>query len=564
MLISRQLLLLSHWALGVLAAKDNLQRNPVDTPQNRSYWSPGFDIQTDYEDKTPPGRLREYELTITQEWIAPDGYLTYGTVFNGRYPGPTIEADWGDTLLLQGITVINNLKNYNGTYYSVPCQDTNGLVDVGGPLIINGPSVLDYDFDLGPWLFSDWYHADAFSLYHEELDTVRNLAPLPDSIVLNGKGVCDCDQATDSRCTGKAEYYEVLVTEGKTYKIAVENTGTLLTLTFFIDGHNFTVIETDFVPIEPYSTNVLNVGIGQRYIILVEANASFEHGTNFWIHAHYCALATFFPTSSVGIIRYDSHNTSDPYTPPASELNQNFGCSDPDPKDLVPIVKRTVGNRVNTQEEADYLKIGLEFWPNASDPNSHIHKWMLQNTPLYLDWEDPSLKKLALDKNSSFPAETVPYFLDFETDEWVYFVITNNYSVETVSPPRQSIQSVHPIHLHGHDLLVLAQGEGSFTNDIVPNLNNPSRRDVTDVPIGGFVWIAFKVDNPGAWLIHCHIAWHASDGLALQFIEQPNKIKGLLTNAGVLPEFSQRCDEWSDWYTEVNEKVDALQEDSGI
>ena len=30
--------------------------------------------------------------------MAPDGYLTNMTVVNGQFPGPTIEADWGDTI----------------------------------------------------------------------------------------------------------------------------------------------------------------------------------------------------------------------------------------------------------------------------------------------------------------------------------------------------------------------------------------------------------------------------------------------------------------------------------
>jgi FtsP/CotA-like multicopper oxidase with cupredoxin domain len=37
-------------------------------------------------------------LTISNVVMAPDGYLTNMTVVNGQFPGPTIEADWGDTI----------------------------------------------------------------------------------------------------------------------------------------------------------------------------------------------------------------------------------------------------------------------------------------------------------------------------------------------------------------------------------------------------------------------------------------------------------------------------------
>lgn len=230
------------------------------------------------------------------------------------------------------------------------------------------------------------------------------------------------------------------------------------------------------------------------------------------------------------------------------------------------MVPRQVGRRVNDMEPSEYLKIGLEGWPNASDPNSLIHKWVLRHAPMYLDWSQPSLKKLAIDSGNAslFPPETEPIYLDYETGEWVYFVITNNYTLDDVIPQRTLPQSVHPIHLHGHDFFVLAQGEGPFTPDIVPNLNNPPRRDVANCPLNGYLWMAFQIDNPGAWLMHCHIAWHASDGLSIQFLEQPGKIKGLMEKAGVLPEYSKRCDEWTDWYKNNNMKNGAEQDDSGI
>jgi hypothetical protein len=63
------------------------------------------------------------------------------------------------------------------------------------------------------------------------------------------------------------------------------------------------------------------------------------------------------------------------------------------------------------------------------------------------------------------------------------------------------------MHLHGHDFYVLGSGIGNFT---VENLNydNPIRRDTAMLPAGGWLAVAFKTDNPGAWLMHCHVAWH--------------------------------------------------------
>jgi len=73
----------------------------------------------------------------------------------------------------------------------------------------------------------------------------------------------------------------------------------------------------------------------------------------------------------------------------------------------------------------------------------------------------------------------------------------------------------HPIHLHGHDFAILAQNTTAYDPVDSPatfNFNNPPRRDVALLPSNGYLAIAFKPDNPGVWLLHCHIAWHSSSG----------------------------------------------------
>lgn len=64
----------------------------------------------------------------------------------------------------------------------------------------------------------------------------------------------------------------------------------------------------------------------------------------------------------------------------------------------------------------------------------------------------------------------------------------------------------HPIHLHGHDFFVLAQDTGSFNASTASiNWSNPMRRDVAMLPASGHLVLAFETDNPGIWLMHCHI-----------------------------------------------------------
>jgi len=51
------------------------------------------------------------------------------------------------------------------------------------------------------------------------------------------------------------------------------------------------------------------------------------------------------------------------------------------------------------------------------------------------------------------------------------------------------------------------------------------RRDTITLPGGSSATLRIVADNPGAWLFHCHIDWHLSSGLAVQFIEAPLQIQ---------------------------------------
>ena len=75
---------------------------------NRACWlrneNTGFEynISTNYEDTnlTPVGIHRYYELNITDKWVNADGLgFPEGKIFNEMYPGPWIQACWGDVRL---------------------------------------------------------------------------------------------------------------------------------------------------------------------------------------------------------------------------------------------------------------------------------------------------------------------------------------------------------------------------------------------------------------------------------------------------------------------------------
>jgi FtsP/CotA-like multicopper oxidase with cupredoxin domain len=68
--------------------------------------------------------------------------------------------------------------------------------------------------------------------------------------------------------------------------------------------------------------------------------------------------------------------------------------------------------------------------------------------------------------------------------------------------------AVHPMHLHGHHALVLSR-------DGVPATGSPWWTDTLDVEPGERYQIAFRADNPGIWMDHCHNLRHAAAGLTM-------------------------------------------------
>jgi len=74
--------------------------------------------------------------------------------------------------------------------------------------------------------------------------------------------------------------------------------------------------------------------------------------------------------------------------------------------------------------------------------------------------------------------------------------------------------------------------------------------------------LGFPANNPGSWVMHCHIAWHAAQGLSLQFLERKNEIKGVQP-AGSVDSLNQGCSEWKSWYNSAARKYTA-DYDSGI
>jgi FtsP/CotA-like multicopper oxidase with cupredoxin domain len=69
-------------------------------------------------------------------------------------------------------------------------------------------------------------------------------------------------------------------------------------------------------------------------------------------------------------------------------------------------------------------------------------------------------------------------------------------------------QKFHPIHIHGHVFTILARNGQRL-------LGSPIHVDAVLVSPGETWDVAFKADNPGIWMLHCHVLAHAAGGMSM-------------------------------------------------
>ncbi|KAK3393243.1 Cupredoxin [Podospora didyma] len=535
-----------------------------NTPTSRGCWG-DFKIDDDVTHSWPnTGVTRRFNFDVQLKTLAPDGVNKLMMTANGQYPGPTIEANWGDDVEVKvcnflplngtgihfhGVRQLNT--NYaDGTVSQTECpiapgdchtyrwkatqhgsswyhshysiQYGDGLL---GPIVIHGPSTSNWDIDLGPLLLTDYYHESVFDLAQRPIVKSLGIPPIAVNGLINGKNEFD----------NGGKRHELKFTKGKKHLLRLVNTGSEVIFRFGIDKHKMTVVAVDFVPIQPWETKTVLLAVGQRFDVIVEADQDIG---DYW--ARGVPMLTCFAINLMAhdiraIVRYNSASTADPTLTQSISWPMLDTCRDESLSSLVPYIPHDVGPSDITKD-FDALLL-----PSAND--SLALRWQVGGPAPYKPPKaSPIAKQLfdfsgpSQDAADNITADFVPIDLTHLSGaNWVYLVIESFLPLP------------HPLHLHGHDSYILARGAGLFlANAIEIQTANPPRRDTINLPSNGFVIVAFQTDNPGSWLFHCHIEWHLHDGFAMSIIERPeSEIKALYANSGQESEMRRVCANWA-------------------
>ncbi|KAK8014122.1 hypothetical protein PG990_007418 [Apiospora arundinis] len=529
---------------------------------NRACWTDNFNIQTDYETSTPPAastpRTYDWELTEQDNWVGPDGrILPKVMLINGQFPGPTLRADWGDDVVINvknslrtngtsihwhGIRQLHNnihdgangvtecplapgkTKTYRwkATQYGTSWYHSHFSAQYGngvwGAIVINGPSSVNWDIDLGPFPISDSYDQAADEIIHS---TQTAGPPASNNVLFNGTNINPLDPT-------KGKYARVQLQPNRRHLLRLINPSVEHNFHVKLVGHQFTIMATDMVPVNSFTTDEIFMGVGQRYDIMIEGDKA---PGNYWFNVTFPAsklCGTSLNNFPAAIFTYA--NAPDPQGLPTTQGVPPTDTSCQDRTNFVPVISREAPNF--TLDPNRDLKVTLDGPPFL---------WKVNGSDVNVDWDRPVLDYV-LEGNTSYPRHENLYIVN-EKDVYTYWVIENQNALP------------HPMHLHGHDFLILGRSppQGEPRAFSTPqdggslNLVNPTRRDVTMLPGNGWLVVAFRADNPGNWLFHCHIAWHVSAGLAVDFLERAAEQKGQI-GAQDLAEYQQTCREWREYF----------------
>ena len=352
------------------------------------------------------------------------------------------------------------------------------------------------------------------------------------------------------------------VEQHATYRFRIASPAAERAYEISIDLHILTMVAMDGQEMEPVDVNSFIIASGQTMDFQFTASQAVD---SYWLRA-VTLRAGISPNvtsddivnSVHAIIRYRQQPalTADPDSDPepcrAAKHCLIFNCPF---AGLARSLFRDCFSAADatTTESKDYLdaKFGLKSKPDAEHwtnfaamfgPSINARQFVPPPEPFYQAGYLDSLVPCTAECDEVGCRCT--HLIDLTLGETVRIIVIN------IDPTRTELEH-HPIHIHGHEFVILKMGYPSFdpvtglmdgNNEDVecmnalcsvakwrtdpPDLNlvNPPIVDTVFVPGGGYTIIQLKADNPGFWPFHCHILSHGEEGMFLVLREAPDHI----------------------------------------
>lgn len=181
----------------------------------------------------------------------------YGSTFyHSHYSSQYADGLWGPLVSLN-----LTLPCFEEGWWLLTCRQ-----------VIHGPQNYPYDMDIGPVTLNDYYHQGYFTVLEGVMGTQLAdedlVRPPSDNNLINGKMDFACGNSTGNvttgSCVNNAGLSKFSFTSGKKYRLRLMNTGIQAIQKFSIDNHKMTVIANDLIPLVPYETTIVTLGVSIR------------------------------------------------------------------------------------------------------------------------------------------------------------------------------------------------------------------------------------------------------------------------------------------------------------
>lgn len=438
-----------------------------------------------------------------------------------------------------------------------------------GPFIIlssderdNQPIPYDTDRVI---MVQDWYHDASDGLLRKTLSPGSETSPAPNGALINGANKVDCALHPRRRCDSTAAQLPTFdLAPNQHHRLRLLNVGGFAWFEVSVDKHlSLPVTEVDGVTVEPVADSAVLVGPGQRYSVILATNRSEPSATPhlYWLRArmlNHCFAENVLPEKGVpaaqAVIRYASTSTTSSSSSSSSaKASQGVAWSrlmrkkSPPPvsypttqadsgkftvvcKDLAPgtYVPRPAKPAPEVADRSLHVRVNLEIG------NWRLERGFLNASTLRPRLGRPSLHRVVDGLGSGNASFSDVQGVNTAAFDARHELTVSTRAIETIDVVLQNFdEGNHPFHLHGTQMFVLAAGHGYFpgyqalglqpegrglldpaNNSVVAN---PTRRDVVTVEGFGWTLLRFVADNPGLWLFHCHMIWHAEAGMGMQF-----------------------------------------------
>lgn len=317
----------------------------------------------------------------------------------------------------------------------------------------------------------------------------------------------------------------VPIDSGETNLLRVINAALNQPLFFTVAKHQFTVVGADASYLKPFTASVIMLGPGQTTDVLIKGD---QPPSRYYLAARAYASAPNAPfdnTTTTAILEYKSAPcpakkglSIPPVMPPLPAFNDTATVTAFTKKFRSP-QKVEVPTDI---DESLFFTVGLGLTncprnfrsSRCQGPNGTRFTASMNNVSFVL----PSNFSLLQAHHHGIQGV---FTTDFPANPPVKFDYTGNVSRSLWQPvPGTKVYKLkygsrvqivlqdtsiftpenHPIHIHGYDFYIVAEGFGNFntkTDTSKFNLVDPPLRNTVGVPVGGWAVIRFVADNPG-------------------------------------------------------------------